>query len=88
MREKLTHAVVAQAAVGSARRTEHLAGKAVLELDHLLVDEHLLRARRRSVASAAGVVWEEEEKKKSLGHIFSPKIQSILVCVLSGEISH
>lgn len=35
---QLTHTVVTQAAVGGARRAEHLAGEAVLELHHLLID--------------------------------------------------
>lgn len=56
----LTHAVVAQAAVGGARRAEHLAGEAVLELDHLLVDEDLLGARWRSVARVSSVIYREE----------------------------
>lgn len=46
---RLTHAVVAQAAVRGARRPEHLAGEAVLELHHLLVDEDLLGSGRRAV---------------------------------------
>lgn len=45
----LTHTVVAQAAVGGARRAEHLTGEAVFELYHLLVDEDLLGPRRRAV---------------------------------------
>lgn len=35
---QLTHTVVTQAAVGGAWRAEHLAGEAVLELHHLLID--------------------------------------------------
>lgn len=56
VRSQLTHAVVTQAAVGGARRSEHLAGEAVLELHHLVVDEDFLGARRRPVAGASGVV--------------------------------
>lgn len=43
------HTVVTQAAVGGARRTEDLAGEAVLEFNHLLVDDDLLGARRGTV---------------------------------------
>lgn len=53
---QLTHTVVTQAAVGGARGPEHLAGEAVLELDHLLVDQDLLGARRRPIASISRVV--------------------------------
>ena len=53
---QLTHTVVTQAAVGGARRPEHLAGEAVLELHHLLVDDDFLGARRRPVAGVPGVV--------------------------------
>ncbi len=45
----LTHTVVTQAAVGGARRPEDLAGEAVLEFNHLLIDDDLLRARRGAV---------------------------------------
>ena len=53
---QLTHTVVTQAAVGGARRPEHLAGEAVLELHHLLVDEDFLGARRRPIAGISCVV--------------------------------
>lgn len=62
---QLTHTVVAQAAVGGARGPEHLAGEAVLELDHLLVDQDLLSARRRPVAGVSSVVCGEGTEKST-----------------------
>lgn len=59
---QLTHTVVTEAAVGGARRTEHLAGEAVLEFDHLLIDEDFLCAWRRPVAGISSVVYKEEER--------------------------
>lgn len=50
------HTVVTQATVGGARRPEHLAGEAVLELHHLLVDEDFLGAWRRPIAGVSSVV--------------------------------
>lgn len=61
---QLTHTVVTQAAVGGARRPEHLAGEAVLELHHLLVDEDLLGARRRPIAGVSSVVCRGEDSIK------------------------
>ncbi len=46
------HAVVANGAVGGARRTEDLAGKAVLQLDGLVADDHLLGPGRRTEGAA------------------------------------
>lgn len=54
----LTHTVVAEAAVGGTWRSEDLAGEAVLQLDRLAVDDHLLRPGWRPVAGAA------------IGHVF------------------
>lgn len=59
----LTHTVVTQAAVGGARRPEHLAGEAVLELHHLLVDEDFLSAGWGAIARVAGVVYRREGSK-------------------------
>lgn len=59
---QLTHTIVTQAAVGGARRSEHLAGEAVLELDHLLIDEYFLCAWRRPVAGVSSVVYRGEER--------------------------
>jgi len=53
---QLTHTVVTQATVGGARRPEHLAGEAVLELHHLLVDEDFLGAWWRPIAGVSSVV--------------------------------
>lgn len=64
---RLTHAVVAQAAVGGARRPEHLAGEAVLEFHHLLVDDDLLGARRRPVAGAAVAVCTRGRRRGENG---------------------
>lgn len=50
------HTVVTQAAVRGARRPEHLAGEAVFELHHLLVDEDFLSARWRPIAGVSSVV--------------------------------
>lgn len=50
------HTVVTQAAVGGAWRPEHLAGEAVLELHHLLVDEDFLGAWWRPIAGVSSVV--------------------------------
>ena len=61
---QLTHAVVTQAAVGGARRPEHLAGEAVLELHHLLVDDDLLGARRRPIAGVSSVVCTREDREQ------------------------
>lgn len=65
---QLTHTVVAQAAVGGARRPEHLAGEAVLELDHLLVDQDLLCAWWRPIACVSSVVCRGEEGKHAHTH--------------------
>ena len=46
------HAVVADRAVRGPRRPKDLAAEAVLELDRLAVDDHLLRAGRGSVGRA------------------------------------
>lgn len=54
----LTHTVVAEAAVGGTWRSEDLAGEAVLQLDCLAVDDHLLRPGGGPVAGAA------------VGHVF------------------
>lgn len=43
------HTIIAQAAVRGARRPEDLAGEAVLQLNRLALDEHLLGAGRRPV---------------------------------------
>lgn len=61
---QLTHTVVTKAAVGGARRPEHLAGEAVLELHHLLVDEDFLCAWWRSIASVSCVVYREDSEEK------------------------
>ncbi len=45
----LTNTIITQAAVGGPGRPEDLAGEAVLEFDHLTLDDHFLCARRRSV---------------------------------------
>lgn len=58
---QLTHTVVTQAAVGGARRPEHLAGEAVLELHHLLVDEDFLGAWWRPIAGVSSVVYRGED---------------------------
>ena len=50
------HAVVADGAVRGPRRTEDLAGEAVLELDRLVAHHDLLGARGRAVGGAAGAV--------------------------------
>lgn len=60
----LTHTVVAQAAVRGAWRSEHLAGEAVLELHHLLVDDDLLGAGRRPIAAVSSVVYTGEENSQ------------------------
>ncbi len=57
---QLTHTVVTQAAVGGAWRPEHLAGEAVLELHHLLVNEDFLGTRWRPVAGVPSVVCRGE----------------------------
>lgn len=61
---RLTHTVVTKAAVGGARWSEHLAGEAVLELHHLLVDEDFLCARWRSIAGVSCVVYREDSEEK------------------------
>lgn len=52
--------------MGGAWRAEDLAGEAVLELDHLLVDDDLLGAGWRPVGGGgrggARIICEEEEK--------------------------
>lgn len=63
---QLTHTVVTQAAVGGARRPEHLAGEAVLEFDHLLVDEDFLCAWGRTVTGVSSVVYRGEERMRLL----------------------
>lgn len=61
----LTHTVVAEAAVGGTWRSEDLAGEAVLQLDRLAVDDHLLGPGRGSVARAAiGHVYGEGAEEK------------------------
>lgn len=62
---QLTHTVVTKAAVGGAGRPEHLAGEAVLELHHLLVDEDFLGARWRPIAGVPGVVCREATRLNS-----------------------
>lgn len=49
----LTHTVVTEAAVGGTWRSEDLAGEAILQLDCLAIDDHLLGPGRRPVASTA-----------------------------------
>lgn len=44
---KLTHTVITDAAMGSTRGSEDLAGVAVLQLDYLIVNLHILDARGR-----------------------------------------
>lgn len=61
---RLTHTVVTQAAVGGARRPEHLAGEAVLELHHLLVDEDFLGSWWRPIAGVSSVVYRREDSKE------------------------
>lgn len=56
--------------MGGAWRSEDLAGEAVLELDRLAVDDHLLRPGRRPVAGAAvghvcGCTGEKEMHRDS-----------------------
>lgn len=64
---QLTHTVVTQAAVGGSRRPEHLAGEAVLELHHLLVDDDFPGARGRSIAGVSsgvyGTGWHSDTKR-------------------------
>lgn len=48
---KLTHTVVTDTTMGSTRRTEDLAGVAVLQLDNLVVDLHIPDAGRRALSS-------------------------------------
>lgn len=58
--------------MGGAWGPEHLAGEAVLEFHHLLVDDDLPGARRRPVAGAAGAVCtqrERESKVRTLGKV-------------------
>lgn len=63
----LTHTVVAEAAVGGTWRPEDLAGEAVLQLDCLAVDEHLLGPGRRPVAGGAiSHVFGRTEEKRSI----------------------
>ena len=45
---KSLDAIVTQAAVGGARRSEDLAREAELQLHHLVIDDHLLCSRRRA----------------------------------------
>lgn len=61
----LTHTVVAEAAVGGTWRSEDLAGEAVLQLDCLPVDDHLLRPGGGPVAGAAvGHVFGRTREKR------------------------
>lgn len=60
---RLTHAVVTQAAVGGPRRPEHPAGAAVLELDRLLVDQHLQGSRGRPAAGVCRGVCPGRERQ-------------------------
>lgn len=66
----LTHTVVAEAAVGGTWRPEDLAGEAVLQLDCLAVDDHLLGPGRGPVAGAAvGHVWRWRREKRDASAI-------------------
>lgn len=61
MSKVLTNTVVADAAVGRARRAEDFAGVAVLQLDDLVVDLNVADSRRRSLASGdvhVGSLWK------------------------------
>ena len=60
---QLTHTVVTQAAVGGAGGPEHLAGEAVLELHHLLVDHHLLSAGGWPIAGVPRVICTGEGQR-------------------------
>lgn len=51
------HAIVAQTAVRGTWRPEYLAGEAILQLDRLPLDEHLLGAWRRAVCGTVQRVW-------------------------------
>lgn len=63
----LTHTVVAEAAVGGTWRPEDLAGEAVLQLDCLAVDDHLLGPGWGPVAGAAvSHVFEWTEEKRCI----------------------
>lgn len=67
--DSLTHTVVTEAAVGGTWRSEDLAGEAILQLDCLAVDDHLLCPGGRPVAGAAvshifGKEWRDGGKEK------------------------
>lgn len=51
------HAIVAETAVRGTRWPEYLAGEAILQLDRLPLDEHLLGAWRRAVCGTVQRVW-------------------------------
>lgn len=51
------HAIVAQTAVRGTRWPEYLAGEAILQLDRLPLDEHLLGTWRRAVCGTVQRVW-------------------------------
>lgn len=53
----LTHTVVTQATVGGAWRPECLAGEAVLEHDHLIVDDDLPGAWGRVIHIRSRLSW-------------------------------
>lgn len=73
----LTHTVVAEAAVGGTWRSEDLAGEAVLQLDGLAVDDHLLRPGRGPVAGAAisHVFGRREERRDASGIIMGKALE-------------
>lgn len=70
----LTDAVVADAAVRGAWGTEHFAGVAVLELHHVLVDDHFHRAGRQAVRGGPHGVCkgEEGQSEQCRGHPTTP----------------
>lgn len=65
MKVSLTHTVVTEAAVGGTWRSEDLAGEAILQLDRLAIDDHLLGPGRRPVASTAiSHIFGKSKRKK------------------------
>lgn len=85
---RLTHAVVAQAAVGGTRGPEHLAGEAILEFHHLLVDDDLLGARRRPVAGAAGAVCTPGQRQGENRESFQDHIEINFLFLLLIQLQH
>lgn len=82
VRVRLTHTVVTQAAVGGARRPEHPAGEAVLELHQLPVDGHLQGSWRRAVAGVPGAVCGRDDHQISGDRLTEPAIPADLTNLL------